>query len=583
MMKHTRAIAMLMTATMIMISLVGCATENKEASNTNAKEDGTAKEESLESTAKKMLNSHGSEEGKEETVYIIGDVNGNAKKQIVSAWLKNPDEKNEIKDVSNLKDIENVEGDETYREGSNDELIWDAKGNDIYYQGTTDGQLPITTKIDYELDGKKVDANDLTGATGHLKITFSYENNTKATRIVNGKNVTMYQPFTVISGMALDNEKATKVTVSNGKVIEAEGKTLVFGMAMPGLKESLGLNNASVDIDIPEKVEMEMDIKDFSLLTSITVFGNSALSELDLDDTNSVEDLKASIKDLNEASGKLENGTSELYDGVGKLKSGADSLARGMTQIDSGAKQLADGLSKLKAKNDELNSGASALSGGLEKMQESMKNTDGITSLVQGSAQVKTGISGSKDAANSLKELLTAMSQADPSNPQLQGALAYATGLSDGLTGLDSSYSQIDTGIKSVASSMGDISTGVDQLAIGASQLSDGIASYTAGVGTAADAATTLSEGTSKANSGVTSLSQGSSQLSSGAKELMNGMTKFNKEGIEKLTNMVEDDLVGVVDRIKELQKYANEYTSYSGTADNETSSVRFIMRTEGI
>ena len=86
---------------------------------------------------------------KEETVYIFTDASGNQTKVLVSDWLKNSDNESEIKDATTLKDVTNVKGDETYSQGSGDEIIWNSDGNDIYYQGTTDKETPISVKITY--------------------------------------------------------------------------------------------------------------------------------------------------------------------------------------------------------------------------------------------------------------------------------------------------------------------------------------------------------------------------------------------------------------------------------------------------
>ncbi len=73
----------------------------------------------------------------------------------VSEWLKNP-EKGTISDTSELKDIKNVKGDETFETGSNNNVSWKSEGNDIYYQGTIDKELPVDVKVSYKLDGKSI-------------------------------------------------------------------------------------------------------------------------------------------------------------------------------------------------------------------------------------------------------------------------------------------------------------------------------------------------------------------------------------------------------------------------------------------
>ena len=91
---------------------------------------------------------------KEESVYVIADASGAAKKIIVSDWLKNPEARKSIEDVSDLDGIENIKGDEVFTAGKDHALTWNAEGKDIYYQGTTERELPVTVKIIYELDGK---------------------------------------------------------------------------------------------------------------------------------------------------------------------------------------------------------------------------------------------------------------------------------------------------------------------------------------------------------------------------------------------------------------------------------------------
>ena len=60
-----------------------------------------------------------------------------------------------------LEDVENVKGNEKYKEGSDDSIVWESKGKDIYYQGTTDEELPVNMSITYKLDGKEISPKDL--------------------------------------------------------------------------------------------------------------------------------------------------------------------------------------------------------------------------------------------------------------------------------------------------------------------------------------------------------------------------------------------------------------------------------------
>ena len=79
---------------------------------------------------------------KDETVYTKLNVKGEQYKTIVSTELKNENNLEKIVDLTNLLNIENTSGDETFSKDG-DTLIWDAKGNDIYYQWETEAKLPI--------------------------------------------------------------------------------------------------------------------------------------------------------------------------------------------------------------------------------------------------------------------------------------------------------------------------------------------------------------------------------------------------------------------------------------------------------
>ena len=92
---------------------------------------------------------------KEETVYVNAASDGTPQEITVSDWLKNSASAGDLSDVSDLKDIKNVKGDETFSQNG-DKLTWDTDDKDIYYQGTTEKELPVSVKLTYYLDGKKI-------------------------------------------------------------------------------------------------------------------------------------------------------------------------------------------------------------------------------------------------------------------------------------------------------------------------------------------------------------------------------------------------------------------------------------------
>jgi len=297
---------------------------------------------------------------KDETVYIMTNADGSAKKVIVSDLLTNPQQAATLKDVSNLKDISNVGGDQTYTAGSNNTLTWDAQGQDIEYQGTSSASLPVTVSVTYKLDGKTIKPDALAGKSGHVTITYQYTNNSYELRTIAGKQEKIYVPFVLLTGMALDNSVFKNIAVSNGKLLNDGDRTYVVGFALPGMNETLGVDKSK--LDIPSSVEFSADVTDFSLTTALTMATNSMFQNTDFSDITDLQDLTDSMNKLTDAMTALMDGSSELYDGLDQLLTKSQEMADGVTQLTDGAGQLYSGSSDLCNYLDQLTGGLTTLS-----------------------------------------------------------------------------------------------------------------------------------------------------------------------------------------------------------------------------
>ena len=329
-------------------------------------QDNSEFENDLKDMLSDNINVEAKEVDKDETVYVIADSTGKATSTIVSAWLRNPDGKEKLTDASDLKDLTNVKGDETFtKKGS--EITWDAAGSDIYYQGTTSKDTPVTEKITYFLDGKEVSPKEIAGKSGKVKIRFDYTNNEKTKASIAGKEEEINVPFIVVSGMVL-GDNFTNVDVTNGKVISNGAGNMVVGIAMPGLKDSLNIKeeDLSDNISIPDYVEVTADAEDFELDMTMSIVSSS--SSLNVDGAFDFSDLDSKIDDLSDAVDKLSDGSGDLADGLKKLNekmpefsNGLNDLQNGVRSYTDGAKTLADGISTLKSSSGELISGVDQL------------------------------------------------------------------------------------------------------------------------------------------------------------------------------------------------------------------------------
>lgn len=349
--------------------------------------------------------------GKEETVYIIADAAGKAETTIVSEWLKNPQGKEILEDASDLTEIENVKGDETYEQTGKD-IRWKAGGKDIYYRGKTTKQAPVTEKITYYLDGKKINADDLAGKSGRVTIRFDYTNHEKKGDIC--------VPFTVVSGMLLD-DSFTNVEVTNGKVVSNGDKNMVFGVAMPGLKESLRVKESdfSDDVSIPEYVEVSADVKEFALdMTMTVVMGGSELlgdKSLDLSKTDEkIAELTDAMGQLKDGSGELSDGLLTLNDKMGEFSDGVSSLQNGIAAYTDGAKTLADGIGTLKGQSVTLISGVADLVSSVRTLNDGVKTLDKALNTPMENAQKEAA----QDTAKKAAEAAVEAQFADDKNPQ---------------------------------------------------------------------------------------------------------------------------------------------------------------------
>lgn len=345
-----------------------------------------SKQESAQPTAAQKAADLQQKISKDETVYVLAGADGSVQKIIVSDWLKNELGSASLTDKSGLSNIENVKGDESYSINGDNMTVWDAQGNDIYYQGDIQKELPVGLTVRYTLNGKAVSPEQLKGQSGKVTIRFDYENHQYETVQINGQNQRIYVPFAMLTGMILDNDTFRNVTVSNGKLVNDGDRTVVVGLAFPGLQENLNLSRDQ--LSIPSSVEITADVTDFSLGMTVTLACNDLFSQLGDVDLGSL-DAAGSLNKLTDAMDQLLNGSSALYDGLttlldksGELAAGVEELAQGAAAIKAGADSLDEGAAELKAGLADLSEGlnklsanSAALNGGAEQVFNSLLET----------------------------------------------------------------------------------------------------------------------------------------------------------------------------------------------------------------
>ena len=416
---------------------------------------------------------------KEETVYVNADAAGKQKSVTVSEQLKGIQSTGTVADESILDGIKNIKGDENVSQNGN-RLTWQAKGEDIFYQGTTEQELPVSMKTVYILDGKEISPEELDGKNGHLEIRITYENHAKRTVSVKGGEETVFSPIVLVTGLILPNKTCSDVRIDNGKVINDGDKNIILGVAMPGLKESLGMKEgeaAAEILTIPDTLTISADVEDFSMPSTYTVGLTDVLDEIDPDSFDSLDELSDSLAKMEDAALELVQGSKELSKGADTLGSryaefdqGIDTMQSGIDVLDAGAASLAAGIAEYTSGTDTLNAGIQTYFG------ENGELSATITEYKNGVNTLLAGIEEYTEGADTL---------ADGVNTYVAGEEKLAEGakqlsaLSEGLTRIQEAVRILSESADGTGSAEEDLLAAAGELADGTETLSQALKSET--------------------------------------------------------------------------------------------------------
>lgn len=343
---------------------------------------------------------------KTETVYSVLNSDGSISDTIVSSWLHDEDGINNIKETLNLKDVKNIKSNEKPSKDGNT-YTWNAKGNDVYYEGTATKQLPVSVKIRYELDGQEMSAKDIEGKSGHLKLTISFTNNYSEVKNINGKSIVIHPSYLAGGMLNMSTGNFTNVKCESGKIVNDGTNEMLAFANIPGLNETLksaGLDKVNNQLGISDDVTVEADVNNFDLGSIMVGMTNEIDLASELGEIGSVSELTDGIDQLIEADDQLIDGSKQLYDGTTQLKEQAAPLTGSsdqVRQLSSGAIQLNDGVKALQTGISQYTAGASEI---ISTAQQ------GLYGISQGSGQLSYVINNGIEEKPSLKAIMKSMS-----------------------------------------------------------------------------------------------------------------------------------------------------------------------------
>lgn len=383
---------------------------------------------------------------KTETVYSVLNSDGSISDTIVSSWLHDEDGINNIKETLNLTDVKNIKSNEKPSKDGNT-YTWNAKGNDVYYEGTATKQLPVSVKIRYELDGQEMSAKDMEGKSGHLKLMISFTNNYSEVKNINGKSIVIHPSYLAGGMLNMSTGKFSNVKCESGKIVNDGTNEMLAFANIPGLNETLrsaGLDKVNNQLGISDDVTVEADVNDFDLGSIMVGMTNEIDLASELGEIGSVSELTDGIDQLIEADDQLIDGSKQLYDGTTQLKEQAAPLTGSsdqVRQLSAGAIQLNDGVKALQT-------GLTAYTNGVDTLAAGSQQLYGIP---QGVSQIQNGVSGNLgqgktnllDGATALNEGLKQLeaqvntltpTELDTMQTQIQGAMATLAGMQKTIT-----------------------------------------------------------------------------------------------------------------------------------------------------
>lgn len=529
---------------------------------------------------------------KTETVYSVLNSDGSISDTIVSSWLHDEDGINNIKETLNLTDVKNIKSNEKPSKDGNT-YTWNAKGNDVYYEGTATKQLPVSVKLRYELDGQEMSAKDMEGKSGHLKLTISFTNNYSEVKNINGKSIVIHPSYLAGGMLNMSTGKFSNVKCESGKIVNDGTNEMLAFANIPGLNETLrsaGLDKVNNQLGISDDVTVEADVNDFDLGSIMVGMTNEIDLASELGEIGSVSELTDGIDQLIEADDQLIDGSKQLYDGTTQLKEQAAPLTGSsdqVRQLSSGAIQLNDGVKALQTGITQYTAGASAINEGVNQLYGIPQNVGLIQSAVTTSTEEQASlVDGSQAVADGLGQLLDKLNGANvtASVKEMNGLLTKSKTDLEGmaktlgedkttLEGMQTDLTNASTKLSKLTPLKDKLDTLGTEIVTKETQNNTAIADYNSKKKTVNDKITAIKNSmNTEIETSITTLSTAKQALNDAGKtdEANSIQTQIDALNKEK-TNV---DAISTIEGLSELQTLTEEFNTLNETLGTVKSTI---------
>ena len=486
---------------------------------------------------------------KDETVYALLNEDGSVRSIYVVNHVKVPRDGLYV-DFGDYEKIESLTED-IRPQVEGDRILWDLKASygDFFYQGKLrGGELPWTFRIQYYLDGNRIEAGDLAGRSGRVEMELLAIPDESAQPYFRERFAMQIQVPVNLNRMTIVSaEGATQV-------IAGQTNTLTYTV-LPGASASFRIVMDAHGFEM-DSINIGISAVDFGNTLSAGIFGQG------------IEDLSQGLEDWVKGAESFRNGLVELSNGTGKLSSGLHELSSGSTELSKGLEGLAQGMRQLDASLESLSGGSGSIRDGLSEMALSGE------SILAGYQQLAHGIQADLPGEAEKAQLrMLAQYAAAPDSPYAQaGRLAQS--LLDQIAGMEQLYQNLTA-----------LNAGLSQYTEGVSKLSEEYKGLDQGV-------STLSQASRQLQQGVSGLEEGARQLSGGLSALVTGMDRMN-ENVKSLPGHAQELLDGGLAIKQGIDTALSGLTGRNGKEEKVLSfaspdkgvahSVQFVLRTPAV
>lgn len=497
---------------------------------------------------------------KNETVYTVLNSDGSVNKTTVNESILNKKNVKEINDYTVLDNIINLSsGSEYSKNGKN--LTWSLNDSNILYKGTTNKSLPIGVKVTYKLNGEKKELKDILGKSGNVEIIIDYTNLDKHTVNVNGTKTTMYTPFVVVTGTYIDNKNNSDIKVTNGKTYETAGKTFVSMISTPGLIESLGGSKELNEVKISYKTT-KFELNSIYSVVMPKIVDKNILSNFD-----KLDPIYSKFSELQTNMDLIVSSSKELKDGTSLLKNTLNNSIGNLTtenlltkeKKDLISSSAVDGVNKTFTEEYVNNLSESVW----KEVEASMANGDEALE-----AKVKNILVNYLTEVGLLRDYVNC--ETGKAVVSMGGEMTSEQQRSCALVLADKALPYFKTLTNEVSSYVAEkVSKSVS------ASVSKNVALETAKSISVEVSTSVTNQLLTETKKSLNELYLGITKIDDGMNALYNGLDKYNKEGINTLSNALNNAKT-MEEKVKALVNLGSEYDSFAGS--NMDSDTKFIM-----